>query len=59
MLDTLLYRVPINWPFACQGFHNLDGSVSEVTYEEYLDLKKQFGPAKERMNTLLAKYEKK
>ncbi len=49
----------INWPFAVQGFHNADGSISEVTYDEYVDLKKQFGPAKERMDTLLAKYEKK
>lgn len=49
----------INWPFTCQGFPNADGSLSEVTYEEYLDLKKQFGPAKERMDTLLAKYAKK
>lgn len=49
----------INWPFAVRGFHNPDGSVSGVTYDEYLALKKQFGPAKEHMDTLLAKYEKK
>jgi hypothetical protein len=49
----------INWPFVCEGISNADGSVSEVGYEEYLDLKEQFGPAKERMETLLAKHDKK
>ena len=46
----------IHWPFVVEGFPNPDGSVCEVTYKEYLDLKKQFSPAKERMDAILAKY---
>jgi|GEM_PF-4084088 len=46
----------VHWPFVVQGFHNPDGTICEVTYEEYLDLKKQFGPAKERMDMVLAKH---
>ena len=49
----------VNWPFVCQGFKNHNGTISKVSYEEYLDLKNQFGPAKEHMEILLAKYEKK
>lgn len=46
----------VAWPFICQGFHNSDGSESRVSYEKYLELKERLGPAKEKMEVLLATY---